>query len=242
MNAAAAIPYGRALLAYFEGDHETELLLRRDDGFESIIPVGYFFREEAEFSLIERTAIDQCYGTVLDVGAGTGLHSLSLATRGLEVNAIDISPEAVKIMKRRGVHYCRQSDVFNYQGGPFDTVIMLGHGIGITEDLSGLGRFLDFAHHLVRPDGQLILDSLDVSRSQNPADLAYHDSCRKAGRYVGEINIQFEFQDQCGPFCSWLHVDRQILANFAVQANWTCEILVELDNGEYLARLRPMHR
>jgi SAM-dependent methyltransferase len=239
MNAASAIPYGRALLAYFEGDHDAELLLRRDDGLESIIPVRYFFREEADFSILERTAIDQCNGTVLDVGAGTGLHSLSLAARGLKVNAIDISPEAVEIMKRRGMRSSRQSDVFNYRSGPFDTVIMLGHGIGITEDLSGLSRFLEFTHQLVRPDGQMILDSLDVSCSQNPADHAYHDSCRKAGRYIGEINMQFEFQGHCGPYCSWLHIDREVLENLARQANWNCETLVELENGEYLARLKP---
>ena len=78
---------------------------------------------------------------------------------------------------------------------------------------------------------------MDVTRSCAPENLAYHEANRRPGRYVGEIRMQMEFQGTQGPLCGWLHVDPQTLADHARRAGWTCEILLEQDNGEYLARL-----
>jgi hypothetical protein len=78
MNPQAMEPYGAALLAYFEGDTRAELALRRDDGHERSLPVGHFFRTPAAFTPVENLALQHCRGHVLDLGAGTGLHSLLL--------------------------------------------------------------------------------------------------------------------------------------------------------------------
>lgn len=240
MDANATIPFGNALHAYFNGESDVEFMLRRDDGVESLIPVEYFFRTESKFSAIERTAIDHCSGHVLDIGAGTGVHSLALEAKGLHVTAIDINPQAADIMRQRGVHCCRQADVFKYQGGPFDTLFMMGHGIGIVENLEGLSKFLAHARELTKPGGQLILDSLDVSSSTIETDIAYHEKNRKIGRYIGEIEMQFEFRDTRGPFCPWLHVDYRTLEEYATKVGWMFKLLIEIETGEYLARLQKI--
>jgi SAM-dependent methyltransferase len=154
-------PYGLSLLSYFEGEHDTALIIRRDDGFESKVPVKHFFRKEVEFGAIERVALEQCRGHVLDIGCGTGIHSLVLDSRGFTVTAIDITQEAVDIMNRRGFKGGLHGNIFEYQGGPFDTLIMLGHGIGIVGDLEGLRKFLVHARSLAVSGGQLLLDSLE---------------------------------------------------------------------------------
>lgn len=87
-------PYGLALAACFRGAAEARVVVRRDDGLEVPLPMGHFFRPPADFSPLEVAALDRCRGRVLDVGAGTGLHSLALRSRGLAVTAIDVSPEA----------------------------------------------------------------------------------------------------------------------------------------------------
>jgi SAM-dependent methyltransferase len=241
MIANAMKPFGLSLLSYYEGAHEAVLMVRRDDGFESAVPVKHFFRSEVDFGAIERSAIEQCYGHVLDVGSGTGVHSIILESKGFNVTAIDITSEAVDIMNRRGFRGGVQGDIFEYRGGPFDTIIMLGHGTGIVGDLFGLSRFLKHARNLAKPAGQLLLDSLDVSRSQEPADLAYHMKNREAGRYIGEIKMQFEFQGQAGPFCYWLHIDQGTLKEYARAAGWDCDIILGNENGEYLARLKMIN-
>jgi SAM-dependent methyltransferase len=237
MNPDAMTPYGLALLAHFQGQTAAELTIRRDDGVEAPLAVKHYFRAEAEFTRIEFEALRHSRGNVLDIGAGTGSHSLALQSESLPVTAIDISPHAAAIMAERGVRSAHQADVFTYRGGPFDTLLLLGHGIGMVEDLAGLDRFLIHARTLARNDGQLLLDSLDVGRSLDPMNLAYHEANRRAGRYIGEIRMQIEFLGKPGPFCGWLQVDSRTLAEHADRAGWRCETILEAENGEYLARL-----
>jgi len=122
MNPQAMEPFGMALLAYFEGCANAELIVRRDNGKEAPLPVSLFFREQSDFTAIEKAAIELCKGRVLDVGAGTGLHSMVLHRRGLPVTAIDISPQAVTIMRQRGLKDAHCADIFKFQDGHFDTL------------------------------------------------------------------------------------------------------------------------
>jgi SAM-dependent methyltransferase len=237
MHKDAMNPFGKALLAYFEGDKNAELILRRDDGQENSVPVGLFFRDQPGFTPIENLAIESCRGHVLDVGAGTGLHSLVLQRKGLSVTAIDIDPEAVRIMKLRGLSDVQCADLFEFRTNLFDTVLMLGHGIGMVEKIAGLDRFLNRAHELVREDGQLLFDSLDVRCTDDASNLAYHEANRKADRYIGEIRMQSEFRGKKSPYFGWLQVDAETLKDHVEATGWRSEVLHRCETGDYLARL-----
>jgi SAM-dependent methyltransferase len=237
MNPEAMEPFGKALLAFFGGDPTTELNVRRDDGFVTALPMSYFFRAPNELTPIENTAIDGCVGRVLDVGAGSGLHGLILDKKGFRVTSIDIDPGAVDVMKRRGLVDVHCVDVFSFQDGPFDTLLMLGHGIGMVETIDGLDRFLDYVKGLTTDSGQILLDSLDVRVTDKASDLAYHEANRREGRYIGEIRMQFEFQGETGPYCGWLQVDAETLSAHAHSKGWTCEVVLQEASGNYLARI-----
>ena len=237
MNAKAMEPHGKALLAYLGGDSSAELIVRRDDGQETAIPVSLFFRDEPVFTEIERMAIGLCEGRVLDIGAGAGSLSAALQRRGHPVTAIDISPEAVAVAGRRGVVDVLCADIFSFEGGPFDTLLMMGHGIGMVETIEGLKRFLVCARSLLAVNGQLLVDSLDVRITDDSENLAYHEANRKAGRYIGEIRMQFEFQGMRGPCCGWLQVDPETLREHSESAGWRCEVVHQGEHGDYLARL-----
>ena len=230
-------PHGKALLSFFEGDQSADLIIRRDDGLESTLPVRHFFRSPAEFTRLEFAALERCNGTILDVGAGAGLHSLVLQERGFDVTAIDIDHNAVKIMKYRGVLNAQCMDVFEYEGPAVDTVLLLGHGIGMVETLAGLDRFLPFMSTRVAPRGRILLDSLDVRTTSDPRHLAYQANNRLAGRYIGETRLQFEYRGVEGPSCGWLHVDAEMLAEIADRSGWSCRVIEQLESGEYLAQL-----
>ena len=105
--------------------------------------------------------------------------------------------------------------------------------------MTPLDRFLAHARSLLRNDGQILLDSLDVRNTSDPQHLAYHEANRRAGRYIGEIRLQLEFRGIKGAFCSWLHVDPDTLADHARRAGWSCEVVMQQEDGEYLARLAP---
>ncbi len=230
-------PQGLALLAYFEGDNDAELIIRRDDGLEDPLRVSHFFRDPAEFTEIERTALNLCTGHVLDAGAGTGLHSLVLQQKGLLVTAIDISPQAVATMTGRNVKHVHCEDIFDFHGGLFDTILMLGHGIGMVETIAGLDRFLSHTRGLLSDKGQVLLDSVDVRLTDNLRHLAYQEANRRSGRYIGEIRMQLSFKGRNGPLCGWLHVDAQTLKERAKASDWKCEVLLQEESGHYLAKL-----
>jgi 2-polyprenyl-3-methyl-5-hydroxy-6-metoxy-1,4-benzoquinol methylase len=205
------------------------------------MPVRHFFREPAAFTRVEKVALDHCRGYVLDVGAGTGLHSLALQARGLRVTAIDVSDHAVKIMTLKGVVDVQRADLFEYDGGPFDTVLMLGNGIGMVETLAGLDRFLRYVSGFLTEGGQVLLDSTDVRSTDDRQHLAYQDANRQAGRYIGEIRMQLGFRETRGPMCGSLHVDPETLQVHASAAGWQCDVLLREPSGSCLARLVLRH-
>jgi SAM-dependent methyltransferase len=237
MDPRAMQPLGEALVAFQEGEELAELIVRRDDGFATPLPLRHFFREPAAFSPLEIEALARCAGRVLDVGAGSGLHSIALQQRGLAVTAIDILPRAVQVMARRGVADARCADFFTFSDDPFDTILLLGHGVGMVGDLDGLQRFLAHAGTLLTDDGQMLLDSLDVRITDDPRHLAYHEANRRAGRFIGETRLQLEHAGRAGAWCAWLHIDEHTLNDVAVGAGWLCETLLSDARGEYVARL-----
>ena len=196
MNPKAMSLYGRALWDYYNGDKTAELIIRRDDGLETTLPVGIFFRAENELQPGEVEAINQSRGHVLDIGAGSGIHTLILQSKGLTVTAIDIDSNAVNIMSQRGVLNVHCADIMEFHGGPFDTLLMFGHGIGMVETIKGFKHFLDHAANLLRPNGQLLISSVDVRRTDDPVHLEYHKANSLAGRYIGETRIQFEYKQE----------------------------------------------
>jgi SAM-dependent methyltransferase len=237
MDIGAMGPHDRALWDAYCGDTSATVTVLRDDGYESEFGMGIFFREPDMFSPIEIKALELCKGRVLDVGAGAGTHSLELQKRGHKVLAIDIAPCAVDIMKERGVRDAQCVNIFDLDTAGFDTILLMMHGIGLVETLDGLDRFLLHARKLLKPDGILVFDSLDVQYTTEPVHLEYQEAKRKAGRYFGEICTRFEYKDLIGEYFSWLHVDPKTLQLHASQLGWEGRIIHQEPDGNYLACL-----
>jgi SAM-dependent methyltransferase len=236
MNPASMQPFGNALLDYFRTKQESSLTLRRDDGWSTIHNISNYFRKADEFE-IESVALDLCKGDILDVGAGTGIHSLFLQNRHFKVCAIDIIPQAVQIMRERGVLDVRLADIMTFRGNRFDTILMLGHGIGMVENIKGLNTFLSRVGSLVNPHGQILLTSVDVRSGNDPMAIEYLNKNKLNGRYPGEIRLQFQYKEMIGSEFGWLHIDIEELTNLARQHGCYCELIREDKERNYLARL-----
>jgi SAM-dependent methyltransferase len=236
INAEAMKPLGLALEDFVRGDKATTLTLGREDGEVSPLPIAVFFRE-ADAAPLEKVALDNCRGRVLDVGAGAGIHSLHLQNQGFDVCALDILPEACEIMRDCGVREVFCGSPYEFQAEPFDTLLLMGRSIGNVETLAGLDGFLENVRRLVKTGGQIILNSANVRITDIPQHLAYHEFARRTGRYIGEMRIYLEYKGIKGPMFGLLHVDAETLAEHAAAAAWSCDILFEGDEGNYLARL-----
>ncbi len=239
MNPEAMKPFGLGLLDYFKGNHDATVTICRDDGWKDELPIKTFFRQAQDYEL-EKIALGLCRGHVLDVGAGTGIHSLWLQDKGLPVTALDVSPEAIQIMKDRGVVDVRQADILSFENGGFDTILMMGHGIGVIENIDGLIQFLNLLPRLLSQNGQVLLTSLNVQETDNTTHLTYQEQNLEAGRYFGEIRMRFKYGNNEGPLFGWLHIDPETLSDYASAADLDCEIVKRQDGGDYLARLSPI--
>jgi 2-polyprenyl-3-methyl-5-hydroxy-6-metoxy-1,4-benzoquinol methylase len=239
MDTKAMELYGRSLHDFLSVDISDKVVVRRDNGYAGDMPPSVFFRKPSDFSPLEQTAMMLCRGDVLDVGAGAGFHSLALQERGMRVLAIDVSPYAIEVMAKRGVKNVQCVDVFEFHKGRFDTLLLMMHGIGMVESLSGLNRFLRHVHKLIKPNGQILFDSLYVRCTEDARHLAYQVANRRAGYYFGEIRMQLEYKGQTGSLFGWLHVDQETLREHAERMGWFCRLVYREDGGDYLAQLTP---
>jgi SAM-dependent methyltransferase len=234
-------PHGQALLDYFRGDHSATVRVHEEGGDTEIVPIRVFFRGPSEFSALEEAALDVCRGQVLDAGAGTGCHATVLQEMGLSVCAIDIAPEAVEIMRQRGVRDARCADLFQFRGGLFDTILMMMNGIGVVGTLAGLDGFLAEVAGLLAPGGQLVFDSYDPRSDDAGGAMSSKTgtptSSEAPGRYPGEMRFRLQYRGRRGPRLAWLFVDSETLTEHAERAGWRCEVIWREEEGHYLARL-----
>jgi SAM-dependent methyltransferase len=233
-------PYGLAILDYFNGNISASLTAFDELGQSKEVPVGRFFREVEDFPEIENKALELSFGKVLDIGAGAGRHSLALQERGLKVCAIDIVPDCVKVMKMRGVREVYCADIMEFDGGPFDTLLGVMNGLTMVKSLERLPLFLQHLRRLVGPNGQYLVDSTDLRRSGGAEMNALLETKVRDGQYFGELTAQMEYKNKRGTQFRELYVDQETLSDRAFTAGWGCDILIQQDNGRYLARLTPL--
>jgi SAM-dependent methyltransferase len=204
------------------------------------LPVSVFFRGEAEFFPFDTAALSLCRGRVLDVGAGTGVHSLALQGRGQPVRAAEVLPEAVRIMRRRGVQDIVHADLFDLAQERYDTLLMLMNGIGPVGTLAGLEPFLAAAGRLLAPGGQILLDSGEAHVVPASADAPRWDwPPPTVDAYVGEAWIRLQYRDEVAPPFRELYLDSATLIERAGRLGWRCELAFTDETGGYLACLRP---
>jgi SAM-dependent methyltransferase len=230
-------PHARALRDFFGGDRGATIIVHSSLGEHEELPVAIFFRAPEDFFPFERAALPLCRGRVLDVGAGTGVHALYLQDQGFEVCAIDVLPEAVEIMRSAGVRDARLADVWEFEDEPFDTILMMMNGIGILGTLDGLDRFLSEVPRLLRPDGQIVLDSGPARVVGEPGDAAVELALAGDETYHGEAWITLEYKGEKGPPFRELYADSETLAQHATGAGFACEVVFRDELGGYVARL-----
>ncbi|MDG1476967.1 MAG: methyltransferase domain-containing protein [Vicingaceae bacterium] len=224
---------GAALLDYFNNNYSEDIIVKSSISEDDIISVPYLFRSEDEFPYLEKIALKHCKGKVLDVGAGGGCHSLFLKENGFDVEAIDISEGAVKVMSKRGV----SAELANFYDvtEKYDTLLFLMNGLGLAEDLKGLSKFLLKAKSLLNTNGQILLDSSDIKYMFEEEDGSVWVDLNN--KYYGEVTYQMQYKGIITDQFNWLFVDFEKLREFAASVDLKTELLYEDDSNQYLAKL-----
>ena len=227
-------PMGRAIADYHQGKSTDKIRVFSPMFDEDEIPVKTLFRKYEEMPEIERKALDMTRGKALDVGAGSGCHTLVLQQKGVEVTAIDISPLSVETMKQRGVKDAKEQDFFTLKG-KYDTILMLMNGIGIVGMLERLPDFFRHLDNLLAPGGQLLCDSSDISYvfEDEEGFIEYPEE----SAYYGELSFRMQYKETVGEAFDWLYIDADTLRQKAEENGYNVEVVAEGEHYDYLARI-----
>ncbi|MDI9256620.1 class I SAM-dependent methyltransferase [Flavobacterium sedimenticola] len=227
--------FGQALLD-FQTNHAPEDLITETNISEAdTMSVAYLFRTYNDMPKIEKKALQLAKGKILDVGCGAGSHSLYLQQKGFEVTAIDISQNAIKACQLRGVKNARAQHLLELENESFNTILLLMNGTGIFGTLAQTTKYLQKLKSLLTPNGQILIDSSDIiymfDQDQDGAYLVPADG------YYGELTFTVHYKGQTEDPFPWLYLDYNTLQNAAHANGLQCELLLEGDHFDYLARL-----
>ena len=217
-------PMGNAIYDYFCKGRAGRLRVFSPQFDEDEIPVETLFREYDEMPELERKALDMAVGKILDVGAGSGCHSVALLDMGKNVEAIDISPLSVKVMEESGVN-ARLANLFDpsFIGG-YDTILMLMNGSGIIGSLQNMEMFFTRMKELLNPGGCILMDSSDLKYLFEDED-------------GSEIEFSMQYKQIKGEQFKWLYIDYETLNFYASQYGFKTELIYSGDHYDYLAKL-----
>lgn len=234
--------FGRLLLDHLAG-HAGELLLECDDGRSGpALSAQWFFAEYAQWPEAERAVFGFAQGRVLDIGAGAVRHSLAAQQRGLDVVAIDVSPGAVEVCRRRGVYDARLLPLAAVDEalGVFDTVLMLCGNFGLVGNAEQAESTLRQLHAITTPNGRLVLDSVDPYVDSNAADIAYQARNRARGRMPGQMTLRIRYGERVTPWFDLLNVSAAELEGVLVGTGWLLRQVIEGEPPDYYALMEKV--
>lgn len=228
-------PMGTAIYDFFKYGKAARLRVFSSQFDEDEIPVATLFRSYNEMPPIEQTALRLSTGKILDVGAGSGCHTLALREMGKDATAIDISPLSVKVMKERGLNAMPVNLFDPLFCESFDTILMLMNSSGIIGKLEHLGDFFQRMKLLLRHGGCVLMDSSDLKYLFEEEDGSYLIDL--AGDYYGEIDFRMQYKQVKGDTFDWLYIDFDTLSLYAAQYGFKAEMVEEGSHYAYLAKL-----
>ncbi|MGH3143219.1 MAG: class I SAM-dependent methyltransferase, partial [Gaiellales bacterium] len=159
-----------------------------------------------------------------------------LQARGREVVAIDVSPGAVEVARRRGVRDVRLLALEDVDAslGRFETVVMYGNNFGLFASPAKARRLL----RRLRPVAErIVASSNDPYGTDDPAHLAYQARNRERGRMSGQLRLRVRYRDLVGPWFEYLIVSPDEMAEIVDGTGWQISRLVQGEGWPYVAVL-----
>lgn len=220
---------GKAIHDFYFEKSKAKLFVHDVFGPKVEMPISTYFRTFSKMPRLEKVALENCFGNILDVGAGAGSHAMHLQKKGFKVDALEISPMACEVMKEIGVQNVICEDYFQLSKRKYDTLLLLMNGIGLCENLDGFRKFLLKANELLNDGGKIIFDSCDISYM--------YEDLEKPERYFGEVQCRYEYKKEFTEWFSWLYLDQTQMSLISREMGWKPEIIYEDENDQYLVVL-----
>jgi len=228
--------FGKALLDYQNGHYTEDIITSTNISEEDDLPLPYLFRSFKDMPKLEQKALKLVKGSILDVGCGAGSHSLYLQKKGFQVKAIDISKGAIEVANIRGVLNSEVKNILD-ETKTFDTILLLMNGTGIFQELVQVSKYLKHLKGLLKPNGQILIDSSDIQYMYEDEDGGIWMDAHST--YHGELDYFLSYKGEKELPMKWLYLDFDTLKLASEMVGLKCELVLEGDHFDYLAKLIP---
>ena len=226
--------FGKALLDYYNGNHTENIITSTNISEDDEMPIDFLFRDYDSMGKLEQKALQLAKGRVLDVGCGAGIHSLYLQNKGFDVKAIDVSKGAIEVAQKLGVKNVALIGILE-ETEKFDTILIMMNGTGIFQELSKTPYYLKHLKSLLNPGGQILADSTDIKYMYEDDDGGYWMDLN--ANYYGELDYMLSYKGENGTLTTWLYLDFDTFSTASKAAGLKCELIMEGDHYDYLARI-----
>lgn len=229
--------FGKAILDYQTKNNPEDIITETSISEADEMSVAYLFRDFEHMPKLEQKALQLAEGKVLDVGCGAGSHALYLQNeRNFEVKAVDISAKAIKACQLRGLKNASLQNVLDLDAyKKYDTILLLMNGTGIFGKLSEISIYLQKLKSLLNEGGQILIDSSDIIYMYDQdEDGAYSIP---ADGYYGELTFNIHYKGETEETFDWLYLDYNTLQNACFANDLKCELIMEGEHFDYLARI-----
>lgn len=230
--------FGEGLLAVLEGVGAYHVVNERDDGFVDVDGMNYFsdVADDPHWEWIHARLGER----VLDIGAGAGRAAVSLQQAGIDVTALDVSPGALEVCRRRGVaptFHGSVTDLATHEPQErFDTFLCMGNNLGLLGTPPLAADFLAALTVLGTSDCAVVGTMLNPYETTNPDHLAYQEANRGRGNLPGQIWLRVRYRRLASPWFGLLWLAPKELAEVAAASGW--ELTAATEGVIYAAELR----
>jgi SAM-dependent methyltransferase len=229
--------YGHLIEDAFLGRDSFEVD-ERDDGYVGVSRMAeVYLAPFAQWPAHHQRAISHVRGRVLDIGAGAGRHALYLQEQGHPVLALDTSPLAIKVCRKRGLKHARVLPItqVSAQLGCFDTILMLGNNFGLFGSFRRARWLLRRFLALTSPDARLIVESTDPHQTTAPEHRAYQKRNLARGRMGGQLRLRIRFLTYCTPWFDYLLVSKAEMEEILEGTGWRVAEYFDSPGPTYIA-------
>lgn len=167
--------------------------------------------------------------------------SLYLQSKKISVIAIDNSPLAIEICKKRGVKEATVLSLENIdkiKEKNFTTVAMMGNNFGLLGGQKKAKKILKDIYKITTEDALIIAEATDPYKTKEKNHLDYHKENKKKGKMPGQLRMRVRFKKYIGPWFDYLFLSKKEMRGILIDTGWEIDCFIDSDKPSYIAVIK----